>query len=587
MLYHMFLRGYLARNSSVNVIKRGLASINVKSFVYTSNSVIQGHLGCFNFAACYSNWKNPSWSTSDNVESAGSDGVDDNNETFGDFSGEYFKRRPFRKLSPDDLDLKFGIRRHRWKSYKSNVAQKKTPHWYFEECKKLIKVGNVDEAINMFETVMLKDSKQQPKEFNYTALIGGCAHKGNLKKAFQLYNNSPCKKSGLKHALKLKQELLEKRIPLGPINYRAFLQTVALAGDLKDCCQIFREMVQNGQLITQMTFHYLLMSCANDKEIGFRQALQVWHQMLRIGLKPDVQNYNILLRITRDCGIGDHKIASALLLKRSEEKKDVPRSYELAKKLNLTVDLDMDEFETELFINSQTPTHESTSESQSTGGRSNEDTQMLMVTTERSLQPQLNPSSESIPNLLDPSSCSSTVALGPVNCASERLALIGNVEGFLENMAQGGVNPDNRTLTLLADVCNVSHNPVHTFIDVSKKNGIDLDLTFYNTMINKVAKAGDLNEVKRLDYDYLLVLLKQMDKMQVPPNEVIIKQLEFASQYPPSYNKFQSRNVFLDKIDGFRGFYKQWLERMPAEETPHHQAKKTKQNKKDQRGSSK
>lgn len=34
-------------------------------------------------------------------------------------------------------------------------------------------------------------------------------------------------------------------------------------------------MLQNGHPITQETFHYLLISCVNDKQHGFRLALQV------------------------------------------------------------------------------------------------------------------------------------------------------------------------------------------------------------------------------------------------------------------------------------------------------------------------
>lgn len=42
---------------------------------------------------------------------------------------------------------------------------------------------------------------------------------------------------------------------------------------------------------------------------------------------------------------------------------------------------------------------------------------------------------------------------------------------------------------------------------------------------------------RRLDYAWLHELLRQMHHMQVSPNDVIIKQLEFAAQYPPDYDQ--------------------------------------------------
>lgn len=42
---------------------------------------------------------------------------------------------------------------------------------------------------------------------------------------------------------------------------------------------------------------------------------------------------------------------------------------------------------------------------------------------------------------------------------------------------------------------------------------------------------------RRLDYAWLHELLHQMHQLQVAPNDVIIKQLEFASRYPPTYDQ--------------------------------------------------
>ncbi|XP_058632063.1 pentatricopeptide repeat-containing protein 1, mitochondrial isoform X2 [Onychostoma macrolepis] len=511
------------------------------------------------------------------------------------------------------------------------------------------------EALVLFEADMLKGERLQPEEYNYTVLIGGCGRVGYLKKAFQLYNNmkkrgiepsdatytalfnacaeSPWKQSGLEQALKLKQELLKKNIPLSAISQHAFLKTVAFAGDLKSCFHILREMLQNGQPITQETFHYLLMSCVKDKQHGFRLALQVWHQMLRIGIKPDTQNYNILLRVARDCGIGDPGLASELLLKRTEE---VTPKLTSGRKSRMTKvkeemscqPLDMDAFESELFVDTHTQSHGQAKETDFCKiDASQNETQMLPVSPSGPLTYQSQ--SSRLPNLLDPSTChSGVVALGPVNSASDRLALIGNLEGFLEKMAKDGLEPSIKTITLLADVMEPSSQSVQSLINVAKKSAVTLDETFFNIMIRRMAKARDLDgakavkalmvnkglvanaqtfcsialacrrqkdaiqlltemescglvpnthvysalisqAVKRLDYAYLQELLQHMHKLQVPPNDVIIRQLEFAAQYPSSYDKLKSRNIYLDKIDGFRGFYKQWLEFMPGQETPH------------------
>ncbi|KYO30761.1 pentatricopeptide repeat-containing protein 1, mitochondrial [Alligator mississippiensis] len=431
--------------------------------------------------------------------------------------------------------------------------------------------GQVAEALELFEVQMLKEERLWPEEMNYTVLIGGCGRVGYVKKAFRLYNDmkkrglvptdptytalfnacaeSPWKDSGLQSALKLWEELKRKNLEMNLITYHSLLKVCAICSDLRLCFTVLKEIVHKGHVITAETFSFLLMGCIKDKENGFRYALQVWQQMRQLGIKADSFIYTLMLRAARDCAIGDPALASDLLLRPTEE----------------------------------------------------------------------NPSL-------------SKLTLGAVATPSNRLALMGNMEGFLNKMKEGNVAPNIKTFTLLAELVEPLSQSESSLLTVMDEHKVPVDLTFFNTLLRKKSKLGDLEgakallpalvkrglspnlhtfcnlaiachkekdglqllsdmkrsgitpnahiysalinvAVKRLNYTYLKQILEDMRRNQVPPTEVIIQQLEFAAQYPPSFDRYKSKNNYLDKIDGFRGYYFQWLKAMAAEETPHPWAK--------------
>uniref|UniRef100_A0AAY4EYX3 Pentatricopeptide repeat-containing protein n=1 Tax=Denticeps clupeoides TaxID=299321 RepID=A0AAY4EYX3_9TELE len=601
-------------------------------------------------------------------------------EAFGDYSAEYSSRTSYRKSAPDQLYLQQDATeaQNGWtKRFKSRTGRRNTPYWYFLQCKKLIKQDKLAEALDLFETEMLNGERLPPEEYNYTVLIGGCGRTGYLKKAFKLYNDmkkrglepsdatytalfnacaqSPWKQTGLEQAMKLVQDLRRKNIVINAITYHALLKTTALGADLRDCFRVIQDMLEAGLPITQETFQYLLIACVKDQTQGFRLALQVWHQMLNLGIKPDTQNYNILLRAVRDCGIGDLSLASTLLLKSKQDSvlKLTPgkkgHRRKLKEETSYPSTIDIAALESLLFVEGKTEgTQSKTSETNKKFVTVNSKTKYTEPVPHTVNEPRthkhvvpvvdehfsagssidLSALRRNLPNLLDPTGCSDVVSLGNVNGACDRLALIGNMEGFLNKMAEHGLQPTIKTLTLLADVVEPGSVSVQSLLSVARQNKLKLDLTFFNTLIRKTAKAGDLEGAKSvlqlittrgltadvqsfcnlalacsrkkdglqllsdmetcgvspnahvysalisqatkcLDYVYLKELLQSMQKSQVSPNEVIIRQLEFAAQYPPTYDKFKSKNTYLEKIDGFRGYYMLWLEVMPGQETPH------------------
>ncbi|XP_072240848.1 pentatricopeptide repeat-containing protein 1, mitochondrial [Leuresthes tenuis] len=467
------------------------------------------------------------------------------------------------------------------------------------------RAGQLKKAFRLYND--MKKRGLDAADATYTALFNACAE-------------CPSKQAGLQQALKLEQELRRKNYPLSTITYHALLKAHAVTNHLQACIHTLREMLQNGHAVTQETFHYLLMGCLKDKETGFRLALQVWRQMLRSGILPDAKNHNLLLRTARDCGIGDPAVAANILLKTdSKRRRDRGDASEVSCKGVIDIDL----LEKQLFVQ---PDPQSVDRQDSRHSEELSSHLIPVRQTENFSLPVELVADSSAPNLLDlfEGKRGAVVSLSTVDGASDRLSLIGGAKGFLEKMAANGLSPDLRTLTLLADTMEPGYQSLQLLLKVAKQHRVKLDVAFFNSVIHRAARARNLEDAKavlqvmrqrnvsvnvqtfgclalacdrqkdglqllkdiedarlrpnvhvfsaligqatrRLDYVYLKTLLKIMREEGVWPNEVIIKQLEFAAQYPPNYNQYKSRNNYLVQIDGFRGYYQQWLKDLPAQ----------------------
>ncbi|NWV13339.1 PTCD1 protein, partial [Ptilonorhynchus violaceus] len=611
------------------------------------------------------------------------DDDDDEGVEFGTLSDKFSSRKYYHKTTARFRDLKLQEEGEEEPERKPRRGPRNTPYWYFLRCKALIKEDKLAEALELFEVQMLKEERVQPEESNYTVLIGGCGRVGYVKKAFRLYNDmkkrgltpteptytalfnacaeSPWKDSGLQSALKLRQQLQSRNEELNLITYHALLKVCALCSDLRMCLDVLKEIVQKGHVPTAETFSFLLMSCVKDSENGFRCALQVWKQMTRLGIKADSHTYNLMLRAARDCGIGDPAVASKLLLRPPEnspqlqlppgKRKEKVKKQRKKGSEGAAVQLDVEAMEKQLFLESSVQPEEQIQQQNKDVTRAEAETaapNSLSISHSRTgalvrrpqsemQQEQAHPSQKlpscNLPNLLDSRmSDVAVVSLGTVATASHRLALMGDVQGFLNKMKEDNAEPNIKTFTLLAELVEPQSPSESSLLALLDEHKVKVDVTFFNTLIRKRSKQGDLEgaksmlpalvrrglspnlqtfcnlaiachqqkdglqllsdlkrsgitpnkhiyssliaaAVRQLDYSYLTEILRDMRNTQVAPNEVIIRQLEFAARYPPKFDRYKHKNPYLEKIDGFRGYYYRWLKVMAGEETPHPWAK--------------
>nr|CAD7577958.1 unnamed protein product [Timema californicum] len=378
-------------------------------------------------------------------------------DKFGDLHG---LTETFEHVPEDQDDLKF--------QEQDMVADKLRTKEYADLIKKFIKERKLAEAIDVLETRMLKVDNVKPEYYLYNLLIGECGRVGYTKKAFHLYNqmkkrslhvsaaiytalfnscaNSPFPQKALKQAAHLYELMQEKGYQPNKINYHAMIKAFGRCGDLSTAFSLVDKMVDQGLSLTDDTFNFLLQACIADKEAGFRHALMVWRKLMSRHVKPTSYSFNLLLRCTKECGLGDPDVARDLLqpfvVESRLKREDAP-----------------------------------------------------VTTSIRSVVADEESSSlvETRPNLLGHYPClgSNLLPLAEVNTPENRLLLLGGPSGFLQAMKEMWVDPDIKTFTQLLHLIPPTLAAEKSLLEALSRLGVDVDIDFFNMLIKKRSMRGD------------------------------------------------------------------------------------------------
>ncbi len=268
--------------------------------------------------------------------------------------------------------------------------------------------------------------------------------------------------------------------------------------------------------------------------------------MRQRGIALDTYSYNLLLRIARDCGIGDIEVANQVLLQRgqSQDLLQLPSGPPVAPKKSRKKAKAAPPFNPEWSRIELLPISPISEENE----EESDDLEFLDESDEENMDPmqrkgkehmfwwQDNVSNKShtshnalqtatstmqfvddardlpvernipdysqknvpVPNLLNVSknSFQDVVSIGKVKTPQDRLALIGGCEGILTNMVKDGVKPNIKMFGVLSELIprtTAAENDLMVAMDAA---GVKGDLDFYNGFIGNRAIRRDMEGAK-------------------------------------------------------------------------------------------
>jgi len=340
--------------------------------------------------------------------------------------------------------------------------------------------------------VEMRNEYVQPEQEHYRILIHACALVGYTNKAFKLHREfknrdlpyhvgiytdlfSACTKShspehAREKAKQLLNEIREKHINPNRALYNSMIQAFGRLGDLPTAFNLVDEMKQYKWNLTDETYNFLLQGCLSDKESGFRHALIIWRNMRRKKISPTIYSYNLMLRCTKECGMGDPNLIQDILLESVSNQERKFLEARLGGEL-----MNQKDKEEKLLL---------------AGSRSKGDNKEIDLSKDselkwwevdiKSLERSLRLKDYSTPSILEANpDLGNVLEIGMQDTPEGRMSLIGKLDQIEKCMAADKVLPDMKTLSILLTTINTPEMELQIFKSINNM-GLKPDTAFFN-----------------------------------------------------------------------------------------------------------
>ncbi|XP_017876526.1 pentatricopeptide repeat-containing protein 1, mitochondrial [Ceratina calcarata] len=444
----------------------------------------------------------------------------ENPNVFGDLSYEKYEKVPMDEA--EEKEEKFA------ETVKVPKRERFTQMDYCKLIKTHMNNKNLQMALNVLD--LMKENGDKPSLYIYRLLLSAFAIQGDMKQCFKLFkqirdrglsptpsvyntlihvcSESDDKEKALERLTYLREYFHERQVSLNHIHYASLIKAYSRHKEILTAFEIADEANDKG-ICSKDMIAALFQATISDTKNGLKYALALWHKMKLTGMKPTIIHYNLLLRTIRDSKFGDLKVGDVL----------VPQ-YENSR-IQLTETGRPDLLDSPPVLNLS-----------------------LIPPLNRNL---ISSENNSLPEEINTEKLCSLKLNTVLN--ENQLILFGGIDKILKRMKDDGVEPNQKTVTLLLDLLPCTVEAEDHYLKFIETNHIKMDITFYNVLIKrrslrrqyKEAKAV-LNEIQKhhlspnvITFGVLAIgcrkywdgmeLLEQMDAIGYAPNYIVLQAL--------------------------------------------------------------